>query len=87
MLAEAEYLLPRLTKQWTHLERQAGGIGMRGGPGETQIEIDRRLLRDRIIKLKIDLKKISVQLDTKRKSRSKRFNVALVGYTNAGNLP
>ncbi len=84
MLAEAEYLLPRLTKQWTHLERQAGGIGMRGGPGETQIEIDRRLLRDRIIKLKIDLKKISVQLDTKRKSRSKRFNVALVGYTNAG---
>ncbi|MCF7832014.1 MAG: GTPase HflX [Candidatus Marinimicrobia bacterium] len=84
MLAEAEYLLPRLTKQWTHLERQAGGIGMRGGPGETQIEIDRRLLRDRIKKLKLDLKKISVQLDTKRKSRSKRFNVALVGYTNAG---
>ncbi len=83
-LAEAEYFLPRLTKQWTHLERQAGGIGMRGGPGETQIEIDRRLLRDRIKKLKLDLQKISVQLDTKRKSRSKRFNVALVGYTNAG---
>lgn len=83
-LAEAEYLLPRLAKQWTHLERQAGGIGMRGGPGETQIEIDRRLLRDRIKKLKLDLKKISVQLDTKRKSRSRRFNVALVGYTNAG---
>lgn len=83
-LAEAEYLLPRLTRQWTHLERQAGGIGMRGGPGETQIEIDRRLLRDRIKKLKLDLEKIAVQLDTKRKSRSKRFNVALVGYTNAG---
>ena len=84
MLAEAEYHLPRLTRQWTHLERQAGGIGMRGGPGETQIEIDRRLLRERIKKLKLDLQKISVQLDTKRKSRSKRFNVALVGYTNAG---
>ncbi|MEA2077857.1 MAG: GTPase HflX [Candidatus Marinimicrobia bacterium] len=83
-LAEAEYLLPRLTKQWTHLERQAGGIGMRGGPGETQIEIDRRLLRDRIKKLKLDLHKISIQLNTKRKSRSKRFNIALVGYTNAG---
>ena len=83
-LAEAEYLLPRLTRQWTHLERQAGGIGMRGGPGETQIEIDRRLLRNRIKKLKLDLKKISTQLNTKRKSRSKRFNVALVGYTNAG---
>ncbi len=84
MLAEAEYLLPRLTRQWTHLERQTGGIGMRGGPGEMQIEIDRRLLRDRIKKLKQDLEKISVQLETKRKSRSKRFNVALVGYTNAG---
>lgn len=83
-LAEAEYLLPRLAKQWTHLERQAGGIGMRGGPGETQIEIDRRLLRDKIKKMKLDLEKISVQLDTKRKSRSRRFNVALVGYTNAG---
>ena len=83
-LAEAEYLLPRLTRQWTHLERQAGGIGMRGGPGETQIEIDRRLLRDKIKKMKLDLEKISTQLETKRKSRSKRFNVALVGYTNAG---
>ncbi|MBN2780447.1 MAG: GTPase HflX [Candidatus Marinimicrobia bacterium] len=83
-LAEAEYLLPRLTRQWTHLERQVGGIGARGGPGETQIEIDRRLLRERIKKLKADLEKISTQLDTKRKSRSVRFNVALVGYTNAG---
>lgn len=83
-LAEAEYLLPRLVKRWTHLERQAGGISMRGGPGETQIEIDRRLLRARIKNLKLDLEKISVQLDTKRKSRSRRFNVALVGYTNSG---
>jgi GTP-binding protein HflX len=83
-LAEAEYLLPRLTRQWTHLDRQTGGIGARRGAGEAQIEIDRRLLRDRIKKLKLDLEKISTQLDTKRKSRSKRFNVALVGYTNAG---
>jgi len=83
-LAEAEYLLPRLTRQWTHLERQAGGIGMRGGPGETQIEIDRRLLRDRIKKLKSELVKISTQMETKRKSRERRFNVSLVGYTNAG---
>ncbi len=84
MLAEAEYHLPRLTRQWTHLSRQTGGIGARRGPGETQIEIDRRLLREQIKRLKQDLEKISVQLDTKRKSRSKRFNVALVGYTNAG---
>ncbi|MBW6457595.1 MAG: GTPase HflX [FCB group bacterium] len=84
MLAEAEYHLPRLTRQWTHLSRQNGGIGARRGPGETQIEIDRRLLREQIKRLKQDLEKISVQLDTKRKSRSRRFNVALVGYTNAG---
>lgn len=83
-LAEAEYLLPRLTRAWTHLERQSGGIGLRGGPGETQIEIDRRLLRDKVKKLKIDLNKISTQMNTKRKSRERRFNVALVGYTNAG---
>ncbi|MDZ7796926.1 MAG: GTPase HflX [Candidatus Marinimicrobia bacterium] len=83
-LAEAEYLLPRLTRQWTHLERQAGGIGTRRGPGETQIELDRRMLRKQIKKLKEDLDKIAVQLETKRKSRSRRFNVALVGYTNAG---
>jgi len=83
-LAEAEYLLPRLARQWTHLDRQTGGIGARRGAGEAQIEIDRRLLRDRIKKLKQDLEKIGVQLNTKRKSRSKRFNVALVGYTNAG---
>lgn len=83
-LAEAEYLLPRLTRQWTHLERQAGATGTRGGPGEKQIELDRRMLRKRIKKLKEDLDKIAVQLETKRKSRSRRFNVALVGYTNAG---
>ncbi len=83
-LAEAEYLLPRLARKWSHLDRQTGGIGARRGAGETQIEIDRRLLRDRIKKLKLDLEKIAVQLNTKRKSRSKRFNVALVGYTNAG---
>jgi GTP-binding protein HflX len=86
-LAEAEYQLPRLTRQWTHLDRQVGGkggIGARRGAGETQIEIDRRLLREKIKKLKLDLEKIATQLDTKRKSRSKRFNVALVGYTNAG---
>lgn len=83
-LAEAEYLLPRLARQWTHLERQEGAARMRGGPGEKQIEIDRRLLRDRIKKLKLDLQKIALQMETKRKSRSRRFNVALVGYTNAG---
>lgn len=84
LLAEAEYLLPRLARQWTHLERQDGAARMRGGPGEKQIEIDRRLLRGRIKKLKQDLEKIAVQMETKRKSRSPRFNVALVGYTNAG---
>ncbi|MDD3095091.1 MAG: GTPase HflX [Candidatus Neomarinimicrobiota bacterium] len=83
-LAEAEYLLPRLVRQWTHLERQEGAGRMRGGAGEKQIEIDRRLLRDRIKKLKLDLEKIGTQMETKRKSRSRRFNVALVGYTNAG---
>jgi GTPase len=83
-LARAEYMLPRLTRQWTHLERQAGGIGARRGPGETQIEIDRRLLRDRIQKLKKELEKIAQQRNTQRKSRHDLFNVALVGYTNAG---
>lgn len=83
-LAEAEYLLPRLARQWTHLERQEGAARMRGGPGEKQIEIDRRLLRNRIKNLKQELEKIAVQMETKRKSRSRRFNVALVGYTNAG---
>ncbi len=84
-LARAEYMLPRLTRQWTHLERQAGGIGgARRGPGETQIEIDRRLLRDQIKKLKKELEKIALQRNTQRKFRHEFFNVALVGYTNAG---
>ncbi|MDD3807875.1 MAG: GTPase HflX [Candidatus Marinimicrobia bacterium] len=84
-LARAEYMLPRLTRQWVHLERQAGGIGgARRGPGETQIEIDRRLLREQIKKLKKDLEKIALQRNTQRKARHEFFNVALVGYTNAG---
>jgi GTP-binding protein HflX len=83
-LAKAEYMLPRLTRQWTHLERQAGGIGTRRGPGETQIEIDRRLLRDRIKKLKLELGKITLQRSTQRKFRHEFFNAALVGYTNSG---
>ena len=83
-LARLEYLLPRLTKQWTHLERQMGGVGTRGGPGETQIEIDRRLVRNQITKLKKDLKKIELQRLTQRSSRTNVYKVALVGYTNAG---
>ncbi|HDR04385.1 MAG TPA: GTPase HflX [Candidatus Marinimicrobia bacterium] len=83
-LATLEYELPRLTRQWTHLERQVGGINVRGGMGETQIEIDRRLIRQRIKKLKEELEKISVQRDTQRKFRDQRYNVSLVGYTNAG---
>ncbi len=83
-LAQLEYLLPRLTRQWTHLERQKGGIGTRGGMGETQIEVDRRLVRNRIANLKTDLKKIATQLETRRKNREDLYKVALVGYTNAG---
>ncbi len=83
-LATLEYELPRLTRQWTHLERQVGGINVRGGMGETQIEIDRRLIRLRIKKLKEELEKISIQRDTQRKFRDQRYNVSLVGYTNAG---
>lgn len=83
-LARLEYLLPRLTRRWTHLERQAGGIGVRGGMGETQIEIDRRLIRDRIAKLKSELKKVEQQREVRRENRSDEFRVALVGYTNAG---
>ncbi|MEA1986642.1 MAG: GTPase HflX, partial [Candidatus Marinimicrobia bacterium] len=83
-LARMEYMLPRLSHKWTHLERQKGGIDMRGGPGETQIEVDRRLIRDQIKQLKMQLKKIALQGDTTSKHRSKYFNVAIVGYTNAG---
>ncbi len=83
-LAQLEYLLPRLTRQWTHLERQMGGVGTRAGAGETQIEVDRRLIRDKISKLKIQLSKIQKQRITQNKSRSNIYKIALVGYTNAG---
>src|SRR5438874_9865476 len=82
-LAQLEYMLPRLTRQWTHLERQAGGIGTRG-VGETQLEIDRRIVRTRISQLKAELQKIERTRQTQRKARSEAFTVALVGYTNAG---
>ena len=83
-LAHLQYLLPRLTRLWTHLERQMGGIGARAGAGETQIEVDRRLIRTRISKLKKDLVKIDKERDVQRKRRQSVFKVALVGYTNAG---
>jgi GTPase len=82
-LAQYKYLLPRLTGMWTHLERQRGGIGLRG-PGETEIETDRRIIRERISLLKVQLKKIDTQMATQRKSRGKMVRVALVGYTNVG---
>ena len=82
-LAQYEYLLPRLTRMWTHLERQKGGIGMRG-PGETQIETDRRIIKDKIALLKKKLEKIDKQSLTRRKGRADMIRVALVGYTNAG---
>ena len=82
-LAQYEYLLPRLTRMWTHLERQRGGIGMRG-PGETEIETDRRIIRDRITLLKAKLKDIDKQMATQRKNRGALVRVALVGYTNVG---
>jgi len=82
-LAQLEYMLPRLTRAWTHLERQAGGIGTRG-VGETQIELDRRIIRNRIARLKEDLRKIERTRETQRKARNAVFTVALVGYTNAG---
>ena len=82
-LAQYQYLLPRLTGLWTHLERQRGGIGLRG-PGETEIETDRRVIRDRISLLKDHLKKIDVQMSSQRKNRGKMVRVALVGYTNVG---
>ncbi|MCG6188655.1 MULTISPECIES: GTPase HflX [Maribellus] len=82
-LAQYQYLLPRLTRMWTHLERQRGGIGMRG-PGETQIETDRRIILDKISRLKDQLIKIDKQKATQRKNRGKLVRVALVGYTNVG---
>ena len=82
-LAQYEYLLPRLTRMWTHLERQKGGIGMRG-PGETQIETDRRIIQQKIALLKEKLKKIDRQMATQRSNRGSLVRVALVGYTNVG---
>ena len=82
-LAQLEYMLPRLTRAWTHLERQAGGIGTRG-VGETQLELDRRIIRNRIARLKEELTKIERIRETQRKSRNAAYTVALVGYTNAG---
>lgn len=82
-LAQYQFLLPRLKRMWTHLERQRGGIGLRG-PGEREIETDRRIIRDRIAKLKEDLSKIDRQMATQRKNRGSVVRVALVGYTNVG---
>jgi len=82
-LAQYQYLLPRLTGLWTHLERQKGGIGMRG-PGETEIETDRRIVRDRISLLKKKLQKIDRQMETQRGNRGSLVRVALIGYTNVG---
>lgn len=82
-LAQYQYLLPRLTRMWTHLERQRGGIGMRG-PGETQIETDRRIILDKISRLKEEPRSIDKQKTVQRKNRGKLTRVALVGYTNAG---
>lgn len=82
-LAQYQYLLPRLTRMWTHLERQKGGIGMRG-PGETQIETDRRIIKDKIAVLKKKINKIDKQGYTQRKRRGSMIRAALVGYTNAG---
>ena len=84
-LAQLEYMLPRLTRAWTHLSRQSGGVGgARRGVGETQLEMDRRMIRTRIARLKEELEKIERTRETQRKSRQAAFTVALVGYTNAG---
>ncbi|WP_417012905.1 GTPase HflX [Alistipes sp.] len=83
-LAQYEYMLPRLAGLWTHLERQRGGTGTRGGAGEREIETDRRIVRNRIAKLKEDLKKIDRQMAVQRSNRGQLVRVALVGYTNVG---
>ncbi len=85
-LAQMEYLSTRLVRGWTHLERQRGGIGLRGGPGETQLELDRRLIGQRIKSLKAELEKTRQRRDVQRRARSRKdvFSVSLVGYTNAG---
>lgn len=83
-LAQYQYLLPRLTRMWTHLDRQRGGGAMMRGVGETQLESDRRIVQDKIAKLKLDLKDIDKQMASQRKNRGKMVRVALVGYTNVG---
>jgi GTP-binding protein HflX len=85
-LARLQYLATRLVRRWSHLERQSGGIGQRGGPGETQIELDRRMIGERIKSLKLRLEKVKRQRGTQRKARERRgtFRISLVGYTNAG---
>jgi GTP-binding protein HflX len=82
-LAQLQYMLPRLTRMWAHLSRVRGGIGMRG-PGETQLETDRRMINQKIARLKEDLERVARQRSTQRKSRENAFRAALVGYTNAG---
>lgn len=85
-LAQLQYMATRLVRGWTHLERQRGATGTRGGPGETQLEMDRRMLNERVTKLKAKLKDLQRHRDTQRRARerSKQFSVSLVGYTNAG---
>lgn len=85
-LARLQYLSTRLVRRWSHLERQSGGIGMRGGPGETQIELDRRMIGDAIKRTRDRLEKVKRQRSTQRRQRQRRdaFNISLVGYTNAG---
>jgi GTP-binding protein HflX len=85
-LAKLQYLSTRLVRRWSHLERQSGGIGMRGGPGETQIELDRRMIADSIKRTKERLEKVKKQRATQRRQRERRetFSISLVGYTNAG---
>ena len=83
-LAHYQYMLPRLAGMWTHLERQRGGMGTRGGMGETQIEVDRRIVKQRITKLKEDLSKVDRQMATQRSNRGSLVRLALVGYTNVG---
>lgn len=83
-LARYNYMLPRLAGMWTHLERQRGGHGTRGGMGETQIEVDRRIVKERITKLKEQLKKVDRQMSTQRGNRGQMVRLALVGYTNVG---
>lgn len=83
-LAQYNYMLPRLAGMWTHLERQRGGVGTRGGMGETQIEVDRRIVKERINRLKEQLKKVDKQMAVQRSNRGQMVRLALVGYTNVG---